>query len=110
MNISDVEEGDFGLEDIDDSIFEFNKRYGAPVDCLWIITVRENWKVSNFFILLIKNQFFCPQLVVVLNIFVEKKSFYMHFFPWPVLYAVEITLVSVLESIYFCHLHVTFEI
>ncbi|XP_030754473.1 neuropilin and tolloid-like protein 2, partial [Sitophilus oryzae] len=42
--ISYMEEGKLGRVDIDPDIIQFDKQHGLPVDCMWVITVRVNWR------------------------------------------------------------------
>lgn len=42
-----MEQGLLNSSEIPDDIIEFDQRNGLPIDCLWIIEVKENWKVSK---------------------------------------------------------------
>lgn len=44
--ISYQEEGTFSRDDIPADIIEFDKLHDLPIDCMWVITVRLNWRVS----------------------------------------------------------------
>ncbi|KAL1500986.1 hypothetical protein ABEB36_006394 [Hypothenemus hampei] len=44
--ISYKEEGNFSRDDIPSNIFEFGIKHGLPIDCIWIITVREECRIQ----------------------------------------------------------------
>ncbi|CAH1126632.1 unnamed protein product [Ceutorhynchus assimilis] len=44
--ISYQEEGKFSRDDIDTDIIEFDKLHDLPIDCMWVITVRLNWRIQ----------------------------------------------------------------
>ncbi|XP_076268255.1 neuropilin and tolloid-like isoform X1 [Rhynchophorus ferrugineus] len=44
--ISYQEEGKLGRIDIDPAIIQFDRQHGLPVDCMWVITVRVNWRIQ----------------------------------------------------------------
>ncbi|XP_056635302.1 neuropilin and tolloid-like protein 1 [Diorhabda sublineata] len=45
MTIENEVEGEFGKADIDNNTMDFYKDNDMPIDCLWSITVEENWKI-----------------------------------------------------------------
>lgn len=54
MNITEMEEGEFGLADIGQDVKDFSKEYSAPIDCLWSIVVRPEWRVSFITVILFR--------------------------------------------------------
>ncbi|XP_050298728.1 neuropilin and tolloid-like protein 2 isoform X2 [Anthonomus grandis grandis] len=44
--ISFKEEGRFSKDDIPADIIEFDKQHDLPIDCMWVITVRYNWRIQ----------------------------------------------------------------
>ncbi|KAH1006420.1 hypothetical protein HUJ05_007156 [Dendroctonus ponderosae] len=44
--ISNQEEGRFSRDDVPANIIEFDRLFDMPVDCMWVITVRVNWRIQ----------------------------------------------------------------
>ncbi|XP_066249076.1 neuropilin and tolloid-like protein 2 isoform X1 [Euwallacea similis] len=44
--ISNQEEGKFSRDDILTEIIEFDKQHDLPIDCMWVINVRVDWRIQ----------------------------------------------------------------
>ncbi|XP_060523543.1 neuropilin and tolloid-like protein 2 [Cylas formicarius] len=44
--ITNQEEGKLGRDDIDQKIIRYDSQHGLPIDCMWVITVRLNWRIQ----------------------------------------------------------------
>lgn len=43
----DAGEGIFSKNNIPQEIIDFNQQHNMPIDCIWAITVKEKWRVSE---------------------------------------------------------------
>lgn len=44
-------QGTLSKEDISNETLAYLAQYSMPIDCIWVITVKEGWKVSHNFII-----------------------------------------------------------
>lgn len=49
----DGDEGQFGSQDIEEERLQMVESYNLAIDCMWVITVKEGWKVNILYVIIV---------------------------------------------------------